>query len=192
MALANLTAEQQDNVQNQAAQLQTQGLNAQQAMQAALANQQAALTTGQQNLQANLATQQLSADQALKAQLANQQADLQAAGIQKDASVGLGTLAAQQAQAGALQSAAQTDLLKTQAAAGDLTRSVDQQQLDAEYNQLMTEQGFGQQQLGQMANLLARTPLNDQTQQVTTPPPSLASQLSGVGLAGAGMYNMLK
>ena len=192
VARMNLTAEQQAAVQNQAAQLQTQGLNAQQAMQAALANQQAALTTGQQNLQANLATQQLSADQALKAQLANQQAGLQAAGIQKDAAIGLGSLAGTMGQVGALESAAGSDLLKTQAAAGDLTRSVEQQQKDAEYNQLMTEQGFGQQQLGQMANLLAKTPLNDQTQLTTTPPPSLASQLSGVGLAGAGVYNMLK
>lgn len=192
MALANLTAEQQANVQNQAAQLQTQGLNAQQAMQAALANQQAALTTGQQNLQANLATQQLSADQGLKSQLANQQAQLQAAGIQKDAALGLGSLAGTMAQAGALESAAGSDLLKTQAAAGDLTRGIEQQQNDAAYNQIMTEQGFGQQQLGQFANLLSRTPLNDTTQNVTTPPPSLASQLSGVGLAGAGVYNMLK
>jgi hypothetical protein len=192
MSLANLSAEQQANVQNQAAQLQTQGLNADQAMKAALANQQAALTTGQQNLAANLSTQQLGADQELKAQLANQQAELQAAGIQKDAALGLGSLAGTMGQVGALQSAAGTDLLKTQAAAGDLTRSVEQQQKDAEYNQLMTEQGYGQQQLGQMANLLAKTPLNDQSQTVTTPPPSLASQLSGVGLAGAGVYNMLK
>lgn len=192
MALANLSAEQQANVQNQAAQLQTQGLNAQQAMQAALANQQAALTTGQQNLQANLATQQLSADQGLKAQLANQQAELQAAGIQKDAALGLGSLAGTMGQVGALESAAGTDLLKTQAAAGDLTRGVEQQQLDAQYNQLMTEQGFGQQQLGQFANLLSRTPLSDQTQNVTTPPPSLASQLSGVGLTGASLYNAMK
>jgi hypothetical protein len=48
-SLANLSAAQQANVQNQAAQLQTQGLNAQQAMQAALANQQAGINTGQFN-----------------------------------------------------------------------------------------------------------------------------------------------
>jgi len=192
VARMNLSNEQQANIQNMAAQLQTQGLNADQAMKAALANQQTQLATGQQNLAAQLGVQQLTADQALKAQLANQQAELQAAGIQKDAALGLGSLAGTMAQAGALESAAGTDLLKTQAAAGDLTRSVEQQQLDAQYNQLMTEQGFGQQQLGQMANLLAKTPLNDQTQNVTTPPPSLASQLSGVGLAGAGIYNMLK
>jgi hypothetical protein len=72
--LANLSAEQQANVQNQAARLQTQGLTANQAMQAALANQQAGLTTGQQNLAAKLGIQQLGSGQNMQAQLANQQA----------------------------------------------------------------------------------------------------------------------
>ena len=73
-ALANLSAQQQANVQNQAAKLQAQGLTANQAMQAALANQQAGLTVGQQNLAANLGIQQLGAGQNMQAQLANQQA----------------------------------------------------------------------------------------------------------------------
>jgi len=73
-AMANLSAQQQANVQNQAAKLQAQGLTAGQAMQAALANQQAGLTVGQQNLAAQLGTQQLGAGQNLQAQLANQQA----------------------------------------------------------------------------------------------------------------------
>jgi hypothetical protein len=75
-SLANLSNAQQAAVQNQAAQLQTQGMNAQQAMQAALANQQAGLTVGQQNLSANLGVQQLGAGQNMQAQLANQQAGL--------------------------------------------------------------------------------------------------------------------
>jgi hypothetical protein len=53
------------------------GMNAQQAMQAALANQQAGLTTGQQNLAANLGVQQLGAGQSMQAQLANQQQNLE-------------------------------------------------------------------------------------------------------------------
>ena len=72
--MAHLSAQQQANVQNQAAKLQAQGLTAGQAMQAALANQQAGLTVGQQNLAAQLGTQQLGAGQNLQAQLANQQA----------------------------------------------------------------------------------------------------------------------
>jgi hypothetical protein len=77
-SLANLSSEQQANVQNQAAQNQAMGMNAQQAMQAALANQQAGLTTGQQNLAANLGIQQLGAGQNLQAQLANQQQNIEA------------------------------------------------------------------------------------------------------------------
>lgn len=73
-ALANLSAQQQANVQNQAAKLQAQGLTAGQAMQAALANQQAGLTVGQQNLAAKMGTQQFGAGQNMQAQLANQQA----------------------------------------------------------------------------------------------------------------------
>lgn len=70
-ALANLSNEQQANVNNQAMQFQAQGMNAEQAMRAALANQQAGLTVGQQNLAARLGTQELGAQQGLQAALAN-------------------------------------------------------------------------------------------------------------------------
>jgi hypothetical protein len=75
-SLANLNNQQQMAVQNQAAQNQAMGMNAQQAMQAALANQQAGLTVGQQNLSANLGIQSLGAGQNMAAQQANQQTNL--------------------------------------------------------------------------------------------------------------------
>lgn len=97
-ALANLNTDQQSRVQNQAAQLQTQGMNADQALRTALANQQAGLGVQElgtqaglqtalanlsseqqanvQNLAAQLQTQGLNADQALRSALANQQAGL--------------------------------------------------------------------------------------------------------------------
>src|SRR5215471_2521598 len=53
-ALANQQAQQQANVQNLSAFLQTQGLGAQTGLQAALANQAAGLNVGGQNLQALL------------------------------------------------------------------------------------------------------------------------------------------
>lgn len=77
-SLANLSSQQQANVQNQAAQNQAMGMNAQQALQAALANQQAGLSTGQQNLAAQLGIQQLGAGQNLQSQLANQQFGMEA------------------------------------------------------------------------------------------------------------------
>jgi len=87
--MQNLNAQQQANVQNAANQMQAQGMNSQQALQAALANQQAGLTVGSQNLntqqQANVqnAANQLQASgmnsqQALQAALANQQSKLTA------------------------------------------------------------------------------------------------------------------
>jgi hypothetical protein len=54
------------------------GMNAQQAMQAALANQQMGYNVGSQNLAANLGIQQLGSGQNLQAQLANQQMGLNA------------------------------------------------------------------------------------------------------------------
>lgn len=76
-ALANQQAQQQANVQNLSAYLQTQGLGAQTGLQAQLANQQAGLTVGQANLGANLQTQQLGATTGLQAALANQSMDYQ-------------------------------------------------------------------------------------------------------------------
>ena len=98
-SLANLSSQQQAAVQNQAAQNQAMGMNAQQAMQAALANQQAGLTTGSQNLAANLGIQQLGAGQNLQAQLANQQALQQAQNATEQSrqfGAGQGMTAAQQ------------------------------------------------------------------------------------------------
>ena len=85
--IQNLNAQQQTNVQNEANRLQASGMNAQQAMQAALANQQAGLTTGIQNLNAEqqsrvqneanrLQASGMNAQQAMQAALANQQAGL--------------------------------------------------------------------------------------------------------------------
>jgi hypothetical protein len=85
--MQNLNAQQQANVQNAANQMQAQGMNSQQAMQAALANQQAGITVGSQNLnaqqQANvqnaanrLQASGMNAQQAMQAALANQQAGL--------------------------------------------------------------------------------------------------------------------
>ena len=66
IALANLSNQQQAAVQNQASQLQAQGMTSSQALQAALANQQTAFNTSAQNAQ--LAQQTALANQAMKGQ----------------------------------------------------------------------------------------------------------------------------
>jgi hypothetical protein len=77
-ALANLSNEQQANVNNQAMQFQAQGMSADNAMKAALANQGVDVTRGQQNLAAQLGVQQLGADIGSRSALANLDAASQA------------------------------------------------------------------------------------------------------------------
>lgn len=193
-SLANLTAAQQANVQNQAAQLQTQGLNAQQALQAALANQQAGITTGQQNLQALLGIQQLGAGQSMEAQRANQAAQIAAAQGLGQLAQTYGGLGQVFGSLGTAQQASDIDRLKTMGAYGDLQRAVQQQQLDAQYQDLMTRLNYPLTQAETISNLARGAPLvQTSTSGVqTTPAPSFASQLAGMGLTGLGLYNMFK
>jgi hypothetical protein len=150
------------------------------------ARQQAA----QANLQAALQTQQLGAGQSLAAQQANQQAALQAAQQRLSAGQGLAGLASTMGQLGVAQQAADLDRIKTMGAFGDLQRGIQQQRLDTQYQDLMREMQYPEMQISGMSNVLRGIPTTDQTQQVTTPAPSFASQLSGLGLAGLGLYNM--
>lgn len=215
--LANLSNQQQAAVQNQAAALQAQGLTAQQAMQAALANQQAGLTAAQQNLQAALGVQQLGAGQSLQAQQLNQaaqqaaaQQNLQAAlGVQQlgagqsleaqranqaaqlQSASGLGQLAQTLGGLGTQQLAGELDVTKTMGAYGDLQRALEQQQRDAQRQYLEQEAQYGLTQIGDYSNLLRGIPLSDTTQMTSTPPPSFASQLTGLGMTGIGLYNLL-
>ena len=96
-------------------------------------------------------------------------------------------------QQGALQQ--QSDLARSTAlgAFGGTERSVAQQQLDAQYQDQMRALGFPEQQLGSFANILRGVPLGDAagTQTMTTPPPSFASQLAGLGLGGLSLFNMM-
>ena len=190
-ALANLTNEQQARVQSEANRLQAQGMNQESALRAALANQQAGLTVGQQNLAAQLGVQQLGATQALEAQRLNQQAALQAAQTRLAAAQGLGGLAQTFGGLGTQQLAGELDVLKTQGAFGDLQRAIAQQEIDAQRQALQEQAQYGMTQVGQLSNLLRGIPLSDTTQTSTTPPPSFASQLTGLGLTGLSLYNLL-
>lgn len=152
----------------------------------------AQMRTGEQNLAASLGVQQLGAGQSLEAQRANQTAALQAAQQRLGAGQALSGLAQTMGGLGVQQLAGQMDILKTQGAFGDLERSIEQQRLDAQRQALMEQAEYGTTQVGQLSNLLRGVPLSDTRQTTTTPPPSFASQLTGMGLTGVGLYNLMQ
>lgn len=105
-----------------------------------------------------------------------------------------GTLGDVLTRSGTAQQASDIDRLKTMGAYGDLQRALDQQQIDARYQDFLKRIEYPQQQLGQMADILRGVPISKvgETTTTTTPPPSFASQLAGLGLSGLSLYNMLK
>ena len=147
------------------------------------ARQLLAQTEAERNLQTKLGNIQATGmqnafDAAQKAQLG------QAAGY-----TGLGqTLGA----LGTAEQASDIDRLKTQGAFGDLQRATQQQQLDAQYQDLMTKLNYPLANLETMNALTRGVPLKETggTTKTTTPPPSFASQLAGAGLTGLSLYNM--
>ena len=95
-------------------------------------------------------------------------------------------------QLGTAQQASDIDRIKTQGAYGDMQRAIQQQQLDAQYQDLMAQLNYPLTRLETMNNLVRGVPLTQTggTQSMTTPPPSFASQLAGMGLTGLSLYNM--
>jgi hypothetical protein len=93
---------------------------------------------------------------------------------------------------GTAQSAVDIDRIKTQGAYGDLQRAIQQQQLDTQYKDLMEKLNYPLSNLETMSNLVRGVPLTQTggTSATTTPPPSFASQLAGMGLTGLSLYNM--
>jgi hypothetical protein len=124
-------------------------------------------------------------DAAQKAQAA------QAAGYGQAAST-YGQLGQTMGALGTAQQASDIDRLKTQGAYGDLQRATQQQQLDAQYQDLMTKLNYPLTSLETMNNLVRGAPLvqTGTSGSQTTPAPSFASQLGGMGLTGLSLYNM--
>jgi hypothetical protein len=93
---------------------------------------------------------------------------------------------------GTAQQASDIDRLKTMGAYGDLQRGVQQQQLDAQYQDLMAKLNYPLTSIETMSNLARGVPLTQTATSgaQTTPPPSFASQLAGMGLTGLSLYNM--
>lgn len=175
-SLANLSNAQQQQVQNQAAQLQNQGMSAQQAMQAALANQQKDLSMGQQNLAANLGVQQLGTQTGTQVALANlsnqqqQQVQNQAAQLQTQ-----GMNAQQALQIALANQSTQSQYGLTQ---GQLSQQTNLANQNAQNQALQFGAGQGLQAAGMGAQYgLAGQQLNEQSRQFG----------AGQGMQAAGM-----
>jgi hypothetical protein len=102
-----------------------------------------------------------------------------------------GTLGQQFGQLGVAQQAADIDRLKTLGAYGDYERAVQQQKTDIDYQNLLQRIQYPEQQLDKLSSFIRGIPLTDTTTQTTTPPPSFASQLAGLGLSGLSLYNLM-
>lgn len=169
-ALANLDADSQARVQNLAAQLQTQGLNADQALRAALSNQQMGLESQRMGEQ----SRQFGAQQGL-------------AGLELAGQMGqtLGNL-------GQYQQQANLQRLQAQGAAAGEQRGLQQQYMDQAYADFLRQRDFPMEMLGQYSNLLRGLPMQLNTTQTTyAPPASMASQVLGTGLGALGLSRTL-
>jgi hypothetical protein len=168
VALANLSNEQQARVNNQALQFQAQGMNAENALRAALANQQAGLETqrmGEQSRQ--FGSQQGLAGLAQAGQMGQTLANIGSAQSQADqARFGLQTSTAAQQQA------------------------LNQQRLDQQYQDFLRQRDYPMEQLQQYSSLLRGVPVGlSSTATTYAPNASLGSQLIGGGLGAASIYN---
>ena len=194
-ALANQAAGLTVGGQNLAARLGVQQLGSQQSMQAQLANQ-AAAQQAQQMQEAsrqygygqNMNAAQLAAQYGLAGQQAGEQSrqfganlGLQALGQQLQSANTLGQL-------GQMQFGQEQAGMNARQQAGLQQQGLEQQRLQQQYQDFLTQRGYPQQQLAFMSDMLRGLPLSQSTQSIYQAPPSLTSQVAGLGLAGYGAY----
>jgi hypothetical protein len=170
-ALANLSADQQARVQNLAAQLQTQGLSSEQALRAAMSNQQ----YGMEAQRLSEASRQFGSSQGLQS-LAQA---LQSAQT-------LGNL-------GQTQQASDLARIQAQAAAGSEQQALQQKYLDTQYADFLRQRDYPMEQLNYYNSLIRGMPMTmGSTATSYAPPPSMLSQLGGLGLGAASLYQLSK
>lgn len=157
----------------------------QQAQQAFQADQARQLQAAQANQAAGMQAQEL-----------GQQAQQFQAGLGKDIGLtGLQTGLETGKATGALSATEQManlERLKAQAASGAEKQALQQEIDNLAYQQYMEERDYQRGLLEYQSNILRGTAgALGSTQVAYAPPPSLASQIGGLGLAGLGLYNVL-
>jgi hypothetical protein len=82
--------------------------------------------------------------------------------------------------------------LTAQEAVGGQQRALEQQRLDQAYADFLRQRDYPMEQLGYFSNLMRGVPVGlGSTQTTYAQPPSIASQVGGLGLAGLGLYREL-
>jgi len=171
-------------------------------LQANLANQQAGLQVGGQNLQAKLGVQQLGAGQDIQAQLANQNQLMQAQQLAEQSrqyGAGLGLQGLQTALTGAgqlgnlgqNQFGQQMGINQLQSGYGGQQQQQVQNMLNNQYQDYLGYQNYPYKQLGFMSDMLRGLPLTQQSSTIYSQPPSMVSQVAGLGgaaLTGAKLF----
>jgi hypothetical protein len=195
-ALANQQAGLTVGQQNLAARMGTQQFGAGQNMQAQLANQQAyqdmlRQREGSRQFGAGqgMSAAQLRAQYGLSGQQLGEQSRQFGAGYGQQ---GLNTAlqgAGQLGQLGQTEFGQQRDIYGLQNQFGGQQRAIDQERSNQRYQDFLSEQRHPYQQLEFMSNILRGTPMGT-VQTMYSAPPSMGSQLAGLGLAGAGMYGL--
>ena len=86
----------------------------------------------------------------------------------------------------------QLQRIQAQASAGQEQRGLNQQLLDQSYTDFLAQRDYPMEQLGYFSNLMRGIPVGlGSTATTYAQPPSMAQQLSGLGIAGLGLSKLL-
>ena len=98
--------------------------------------------------------------------------------------------AGQMGQLGQTEFGQRKDIMGLQAQFGEQQQQLEQQRLGQRYQDFLDQQRYPYQQLEFMSNILRGTPMGT-VQTMYQAPPSIGSQIAGLGLAGAGAYGLM-
>lgn len=96
--------------------------------------------------------------------------------------------AGQLGQLGQTQFGQQKDVIQGQLSAGEQQRALEQQRLQQAYQDFQAQRQYPYQQLSFMSDMLRGLPLSQQAQQMYQAPPSMLSQIGGLGLTAYGLF----
>ena len=196
--------ERERNLANTQANITASGLQAayQNAQQQFNADRAAQFGINQANQNANLGVQSLGANTGMQAQLANQQYDMDAQKAaeqskQFGASLGLqglsqaNTAATTLANLGTSQQNAELQAIQAKNAAGASQQGLQQQYLDTNYADFLRQRDYQQELLNNYGALLHGVPVVPGSTATTyAPPPSLVSQIGGLGLGALSLAKL--